>query len=245
VCDTLRQTNFDPGGFSEYLRLPAINVDRGVYVLPDDMPFEIATFIEPVACVFRGQRLLNLQVGETVLIIGSGIAGLLHIQLAKITGATRIIAIDIHEYRLDAAKRFGADTVIHANDKNIPERIREINNGFLVDVVIVCTGALSAITQAFECVERCGRILLFAPTNKGVKIPVSINDIFWRNEITVMSSYAGNFRDHMKALELIASGKLQLQDMITHRLPLADTGVGFKLVSQAKESIKVIIEPHK
>lgn len=116
VCDTLRRTNFDPGGFAEYVRLPAINVDRGVYVLPDEVSFEEATFIEPLACVLRGQRLARLQPGHSVLIIGSGVAGLLHAQLARTLGASRVVATDIVSYRLEAAQRFGADATIHAEE---------------------------------------------------------------------------------------------------------------------------------
>ncbi len=243
VCNTLRQTSFDPGGFAEFVRLPAINVNRGIYPLPDHVSFEEATFIEPIACVLRGQRLAGIQPGQKVLVIGSGIAGLLHIHLARVSGASQIIATDISEYRLDAARRFGADAAISAKEDKFTERIREINHGYLADLVIVCTGAPSAIFQALNSVERCGTVLFFAPTDKGVTIPLSINELFWRNEISLVSSYAGDFRDHMTALELISSGRLQVQEMITHRLKLSETGYGFQLVTKAQDSIKVIIEP--
>ena len=109
VCDTLRKTNFYPGGFCEYLRLPKINVDYGVLSLPDPVSFEEATFIEPLACVIRGQRLAGMKPGISVLVVGSGIAGLLHINLAKVIGAKPIISTDISDYRLRAAKKIGAD----------------------------------------------------------------------------------------------------------------------------------------
>lgn len=244
VCETLRKTNFDPGGFAEYFRLPAINVDRGVYLLPDEVSFEEATFIEPVACVMRGQRLAGLVPGQTVLVIGSGISGLLHVHVADALGATRVIATDINEDRLHAALRFGADETIHARE-DVPARVREINNGLLADLVILCTGAVPAIHQALQSVERGGCVLFFAPTDQGVIIPLSINDLFWRNEITLTTSYAGNFADHVKALEMIRSGKLQVAEMITHRLSLAEAGLGFQLVTNARDSIKVIIEPQR
>lgn len=244
VCETLRKTNFDPGGFAEYFRLPAINVDRGVYLLPDEVSFEEATFIEPAACVMRGQRLAGLVPGQTVLVIGSGISGLLHVHVAGALGATRVIATDINEYRLQAALRFGADETIHAKE-DVPARVREINNGLLADLVIVCTGAVSAIDQALQSVDRGGCVLFFAPTDEGVTIPLSINDLFWRNEITLTTSYAGNFADHVKALEMIRSGKLRVAEMITHRLSLAEAGLGFQLVTGAQDSIKVIIEPQR
>ncbi|MFH1860650.1 MAG: zinc-dependent dehydrogenase [bacterium] len=244
VCNTLKTTNFDPGGFAEFVRLPAINVDRGVYPLPDHVSFEKATFIEPVACVLRGQRLAGIQTGQKVLVIGSGIAGLLHIHLARISGASQVIATDVSDYRLEAARRFGADAAIQAKD-DIPARVREINNGYLADLVIICTGAPSAILQALHSVERCGTVLFFAPTDKGVTIPLSINELFWRNEISLVSSYAGDFRDHMTALDLIGTGRIQVQEMITHRLKLSETGLGFQLVTKAQDSIKIIIEPQR
>jgi len=244
VCDTLRRTNFDPGGFAEYIRLPAINVDRGVFLLPDEVSYEEATFIEPLACILRGQRLANIEPGKSVLVIGSGIAGLLHVLLAHTSGAGRVIATDINNYRLEAAQRFGADATIHAKE-NLPLHLRQVNQGRLADLVIVCTGAASAITQALESVERGGIILFFAPTNTGVTIPISINELFWRNEITLTTSYAGSPADHQTALELIRAGTVPVQQMITHRLGLAETGLGFQLVTDAQNSIKVIIEPQR
>ncbi|MDI6736689.1 MAG: zinc-dependent dehydrogenase [bacterium] len=244
VCDTLRQTHFDPGGFAEYLRLPAINVDRGVYLLPDEVSFEEATFIEPLACVLRGQRLARIQLGLSVLVMGSGMAGLLHIHLARVTGATPIIATDIVDYRLMQALQFGADWTFSANE-DIPTRLQEINDGKLVDVVIICTGVTTAFAQALQSVKRGGTVLFFAPINQGVTMPFSVNDIFWRNEITLISSYAGDRADHVWALELIRSHRVAVKEMITHRLPLAQAQSGFQLVACAKESMKVIIEPQR
>ncbi len=244
VCDTLRQTNFDPGGFAEYVRLPAINVDRGVFLLPDDMSFEEATFIEPLACILRGQRKASLRPGQSVLVIGSGISGLLHVQLARALGASRIVAVDINNYRLEAAKKFEADEVFAA-DEFSPERMREINGGFLADLVIVCTGAVTAVNQALVSVERGGTVLFFAPTAPGVSIPLSINDVFWRTDITLTTSYAGSPADYSSALKLIQARRVPVREMITHRLGLAETGLGFELVAEARESIKVIIEPQR
>jgi len=242
VCDTLRKTNFDPGGFVEYLRLPKINVDYGMYVLPKQVSFEEATFIEPLACVLRGQRLAGFKTGQTVLVLGCGIAGLLHIHLAKAMHAGLIIATDISDYRLKQAKIFGADEGFLAKDYSV-DIVRKHNQGRLADLVIISTGAVSAINQALESVERGGTVLFFAPTDKGVKIPLSFNELFWRNEITLTSSYAGSPQDYQDALDWIATGKLKLTGMITHRLPLTKIAEGFRLVAEARESIKVIIFP--
>ena len=244
VCDTLRQTNFDPGGFAEYIRLPAINVDRGVFLLPDEVSYEEATFIEPLACVIRGQRLAHMRSGYSVLVIGSGIAGLLHVQLARALGAGQVIATDINDYRLEAAQKFGADATIHARE-DLPRRLRQVNQGHLADLVIVCTGATSAMAQALLSVERGGTVLFFAPTNPGVTIPISINDLFWRNDMTLTTSYAGSPADYEAALELIWARRVHIDEMVTHRLGLAEAGLGFQLVANAQSSIKVIIEPQR
>lgn len=244
VCETLRQTNFDPGGFAEYVRLPAINVERGVYPMPNSVSFEEATFTEPLACVIRGQRIADVKPGDSVLVIGSGIAGLLHIHLARAFGAGLIMTSDISEYRLDAARKFGADVAVNAKE-SIPAMLRQVNNGMLADKVIVCTGATSAILQALKSVGRGGTVLFFAPTEPNVTIPVSLNDLFWRNDITLTTSYAGSPADHVAALELIRARTVNVREMITHRLSLAETGLGFQLVVNAQNSIKVIIEPQK
>ncbi len=244
VCETLRKTNFDPGGFAEYIRVPEINVDRGVYLLPEEVSYEEGTFVEPLACVVRGQRLAGMEPGNRVLVIGSGISGLLHIQLARSLGAGRIVATDVSDYRLEAALKFGADAVIHAKE-NIPLRLREVNDGWLADLVVLCTGAPSAITQALQSVERGGTLLFFAPAEQGISLPIPVNDLFWRTEITLTSSYAGSPADHMVALELIGAGRVNVRNMITHRLGLSETGHGFQLVAKAQESIKVIIEPQR
>jgi L-iditol 2-dehydrogenase len=244
ACETLRQTNFDPGGFAEYIRLPAINVDRGVFLLPDEVSYEEATFVEPLACVLRGQRIARMQPGNSVLVIGSGIAGLLHVQLARAQGAGRIIATDISDYRLKAAQQFGAEVTFQAAE-DIPARLRQVNQGCLVDLVIVCTGATSAIMQALKSVERGGTVLLFAPTDPGITIRVSVNELFFRNDITITTSYAGSPADYQTALELIQAGIVPVRRMVTHRLGLAEVGLGFQLVAAAQDSIKVIIEPQK
>lgn len=240
VCDTLRSTNFDPGGFAEFIRVPKINVETGTFLLPDGMSFEEGAFIEPVACVVRGQRKAGVGLGKSVLIIGSGIAGILHIQLARAYGAARVFATDINDYRIEAARRFGADAAFPAVD--VPDRLRELNGGYPADIVIVCAGVPAAISQALECVDRGGVILLFAPPRAGLTFPMPLYDI-WRDDITLVNTYAGAPQDIIEAIELIRARRINVVDMITHRLPLAETGRGFRLVAEGKDSLKVIVEP--
>jgi L-iditol 2-dehydrogenase len=241
VCDLLRTTNFEPGGFAEYIRVPKINVEFGTLRIPDSMSFDEGSFIEPLACVVRAQRFARTGAGQTVLVIGSGISGLLHIQLARARGAARIFATDISDFRLNAARQFGADATIHGL-ADVPAKLRELNDGRLADVVIVCTGAVPAAQQATKSVDRGGTLLFFAPTAAGVDVPIPLFD-FWRDEINVVTSYAGSGDDLKESLEMIRDHKVRVTEMVTHRLPLAETGYGFQLTASGQDSIKVIIDP--
>ncbi len=243
VCDTLRRTRFDPGGFSEYIRIPSINVDRGVFLLPEEISFEEATFTEPLACVVRGQRIAGMKPGDSVLVIGCGVAGLLHIQLARVSGARFIGAVDIVKSRLKAAEKFGADFTLLAQE-NLPEFLKEANKGKLADLVIICTGAESAFHLAFKSVERGGTILIFAPTYPDTRFSLPINELFFNN-IKITTSYAGSPTDFRIALDLIGSKRVKVKEMITHRLSLKEIIKGFQLVAEAKNSLKVLIFPHK
>lgn len=241
ACDTLHTTNFDPGGFAEYVRVPQINVRYGVYPLPDDISYEAGTFVEPLGCVIRGQRVAGVKEGDTVLVIGSGISGLLHIQLAKMRGARRVIATDINDYRLEAARRFGADIAIHAAD-DVAALVRGANGDRLADVVIVSTAALEAFAQGFSSVDRTGTLLLFSPTAPEVRVPLPLFEMYFKL-VNIVFSYAAVKVDIDEAIDILAAGRMNVDDMITHRLSLSETQKGFDLVACAERSIKVIIAP--
>ncbi len=243
ACHTLHTTNFDPGGFAQYVRVPALNVDRGVFVLPDDMSYDEATFIEPLGCIVRGQRVAKLEPGQSVLILGSGISGLLHLLLAQVAGAGRIITTDISDFRLGIAKKFGAHATVRA-DEDVAARVCEHNDGRSVDLAIVCTGALPAFKQALASVDKGGTVLFFASTNPGVELPIQV-DRLWRSSIRLTPSYGSAPLDSAVALDLIRAGRVPVAKMITDRLGLNQIGEGFRLMADSAESIKVIIEPHQ
>ncbi|MFW6131274.1 MAG: zinc-dependent dehydrogenase [Candidatus Aminicenantaceae bacterium] len=240
ACDTLRRTNFDPGGFSEYVRIPSLNVDRGVFFIPDELSYEEATFHEPLGCVVRAQRIAGLSPGQSVLVFGCGVAGLLNILLARLSGAGKILAVDPVPFRLKAAKKFGADEAVKPT-ANIKEYLSNLNKGRMADVILVCTGAKMAQNSAMEFVERGGLILFFAPTDPGVKVSFSINDLFFRNDITLTTSYGAAPYDSWLALEILRTSGIKVRDMISHRFPLEKTGEGFKIVERAGDSMKVMI----
>ncbi|MDO8661776.1 MAG: alcohol dehydrogenase catalytic domain-containing protein [Candidatus Omnitrophota bacterium] len=241
VCETLHTTNYYPGGFAEYIRVPSINVERGVFLLPDEISFEEGTFVEPLACVLRGQRMINIKPGQSILILGGGISGLLHLLAARAQGAGRIIVTDISEYRLKMAKSLGADSVINAKE-DVTVMLRKANHNRLSDQVIICTGATSAFMQSLQCVERAGTILCFAATLPGVTLPVPVND-FWRNSVKIMHSYGAAPVDITQAIELLRAKVVEVKKLITHSLELAEAAKGFQLAAEAKECVKVILKP--
>ncbi len=243
ACETLHATNYHPGGFAQYILVPQINVERGVYKLPLGMSFEEGTFIEPLACTVRAQRLAEIQRKDTVLIIGSGISGLLHLKLAKFKGVRKVVAADINPYRLGMAQKFGAHYTINAKE-SLPQKLKEINNGRLADKVVLCTGATQAALKALECVDKGGLILFFAVPEPTTKLQVPISE-FWRNEITIKTSYGAAPNDLKESLAILAKKKVNVKGMITHRLSLQEAQEGFRLVAEAGASLKVIIEPNR
>lgn len=229
ACETLHTGNYDPGGYSEFIRVPKINVVHGTYVLPESVSYEEGTMIEPLACVLRGQQVIEIKKGQTVLILGSGVSGLLNVQVAKSKDA-RVIVTDMDGSRLKKAKEYGADETYAPKD--LPS--------LKADKVILCTGALPALGQAFHSLDRKGTLLLFAIPDRDIQLPTVD---FWRNEMTVTSSYGAAPEDLANALELIASGKVNMKDLITHKLPLEKAQEGFRLVAEAKNSLKVVLLP--
>ncbi len=242
LCDTLRSTKFDPGGFCEQVRIPALQTDRGTLKLPDAVSYEEATFVEPLGCVVRGQRGAGIAPGQSVLVLGSGLAGLLHIALARAAGAGPIVATDVHPYRIEAARRFGADLALDARSEDVEARLRAINGGRRADRVIVSTAVPAVNEQAFRWVARGGTILFFALVTPGVDLTYPAFDL-WNRGVSIVQSYAAARRDLDEALRLIEHRRVPVADMITHRLPLAETARGFGMVAGAGDSIKVVVEP--
>jgi L-iditol 2-dehydrogenase len=238
ACESLHSGNYDPGGFSEYVRVPEENVRQGTFLLPDGLTFEEGAMIEPLACAIAGQSQLELKKGQTVLILGSGVSGILHIQLSKMKGA-RVIATDIVEYRMNKAMSFRADRVFHAGTFS-PAKLRDMNDDRLADVVIVCAAAEQAIAQALSSVGRKGTILFFAVPQNDISIP---SQQFWRNEISITFSYGAAPADLKSAIELIDQKKIDVRSMVTHRVSLSGITQGFKLVADARDSLKVVVVP--
>ena len=243
LCDTLHSTSFEPGGFAEYVRVPKINVDKGgVLRLPEELSFEEGTFIEPLGCTVRGQRRIFLKPGDDVLVLGSGLAGLLNIRLARALGAGCIVSTDLHPFRLQAAIDSGALAAVDAGSQNVVEQAVAANDGRVFDHVIICTAARDAFDQALSAVSSGGTVLLYAFSAPGNEVSLDLHEYF-RKGITMRSTYGASPMDLAEALRLLRFGRVTVKDLITHRMPLADAGIGFRLVASGAESLKVIIEP--
>ncbi len=227
-----------PGGFAEYILVPAVFVEKGTYLLPGNVTYEQSTFIEPLACAVRAQRLAGAGRDKTVLVLGCGMSGLLHVKLAVAEGC-RVFAVDVNPVKLEIAARLGAEA-INGGDGVHDRLVAE--NGCKADIVILASSAGQAVSEAWQCVEKGGVVVLFAVPGPDENVVVPVND-FWTKEITILTSYYCGPPDITEAMELIRTGKITVDDLITHRLPLAEIVRGFELVSDGRESIKVIIKP--
>jgi L-iditol 2-dehydrogenase len=238
ACESLHSGNYDPGGFAEFVRIPEPNVLHGTLRLPPNVSYEEATMIEPLACAIAGQKRMGLKEGQILLVIGSGISGITHIQLAKLN-SIKVIATDIDEYRLKKASEFGADYTLNAIQYSV-EELKKLSEGRLAEAVCICTGAEKAIIDAIDSVDRRGTLLFFTVPQEPIALPWVR---FWRDEITVTFSYGAATEDLKEALKIISSGLVNVKKMISHQFALADIEEGFKLVSRASHSLKVVIVP--
>lgn len=238
VCSSVKERL--PGGFAEYILVPESLIENGTYLLPQNITYDQSTIIEPLACCVRAQQLAGVHKNQTVMVLGSGMSGLLHVKLAKAKHC-RVIATDINRKRLEFADRMGADFTINAAE-NVPEQL-VAKNTRLADIVILCTSAIPAVDQAWKCVDKGGVIVFFAVPHPDKKVTIPIND-FWTRETRIITSYYCGPTDIVAAINLIESETIKVDDMITRRLALQDIAKGFQMVMEGKESIKVIIKPN-
>jgi L-iditol 2-dehydrogenase len=243
LCELIGKTTYDPGGFAEYVRVPAINIETGGMLrLPDEVSYEEGSFTEPLGCVVRGLRVMGFAPARSVLVLGSGLSGQLVIRTARAFGAGRIFATDLNDYRLEVARRSGAEVVLNAGREDVVERVLELTGGEGVDYVIPTAGAPALFDQALKTVRKGGTILLYGIMAPGTEVGFEVFP-FWKKQVKLVSTYAAAPRDLREALELIRARRVPVDDLITHRLPLEETQKGFLLTAAGGDSMKVIIEP--
>jgi L-iditol 2-dehydrogenase len=241
-CETFKQKGIYPGGFAEYIRVASINVQRDVLHLPEGLGFEEATLIEPTACAIRGLERTGIQAGDTVLIIGMGVSGLLFAQLSPSWGASQVIVADLVEYRLQKAREMGVQAAINASEEDLGPAVRSLTDGVGADLVVVTAGNQRVMEQALELASKGGAVLLYAPLPPGGTIPVDVNDLLF-SEKTLVTTYSCGPDDTRIALDLIRSGRVRTKGLITHRFGLDEVGEAVQLAGEAGESLKVVVIP--
>lgn len=228
------------GAFAEYVRIPKRGVEAGnVFPMPGGLSFEAAALAEPLSCVMNGQDLVGVRTGDVVAILGAGPIGILHVKLARFSGARTIIVSEPNALRREAALREGADIVIDPSTDDLPGRVRSASGGLGADVAICAIGVPSLANDAIGLVRKRGRVSLFAGFDKGTQAQIDVNAIHY-DEITVTGAF-GLTRQHFeRALNLIGSGRLALDSLLTHRFSLAEIGTALAVAEQGS-AIKVAI----
>jgi L-iditol 2-dehydrogenase len=244
VCENLESIGYQyDGGFAEFMRVPAkvLAVD-GVNRIPEHVPFEEASLTEPLACVLNGQELAQVGQEDVVVILGAGPIGCLHVRLARARGAKTVVLVDVNQGRLDLAARAEPDAAIDSTKDDPIDAIRKMTDGRGADVVITATGVGQAQEQALEMTAPRGRISLFGGLPKDDSTIRFDSNLVHYGEISVFGAYGSAPRHNREALSLIADGKVRVDDLITHRMPLADVHKAIETVISG-EGLKVVIEP--
>ncbi|MGQ9514185.1 MAG: zinc-dependent alcohol dehydrogenase family protein [Thermoproteota archaeon] len=236
-CTNLKATGVDTdGAFAEFVKVPASNI----YRIPDELSFEEAALIEPVACCIRGMDQTGIKLGDFVGIVGSGPIGLILMQLAKMNGARSVLISDISGDRLEKARSLGADYIVNTMDEDLMKLVKDLTGGIGVDVAIEAVGKSDTILQAINIARRGGRVNIFGVTPQDAVLKVKPFDLYTK-ELTITTSYRSPFT-FQRAVDLVSSGRLSLKPLITHVLPLDDIVRAFEMVEGRKEGvIKAIV----
>jgi L-iditol 2-dehydrogenase len=242
MCEHFTKTNIHPGGFAEYFRVPAENVQHDTHKLPDHLSFEEGTLVEPMACVVKGIKLCGIKPGDTVAVVGAGLMGLGFLQLARVWGAGKIIALDFSDWRLQKARKLGADETINSKTEDALARLLELNGGRGADSVIVTPNGIRPLEFGLTLCGKGATLHMFAPPAPDEVWSVKPNDLFFR-EITFTTTYSASHIDTPPSLEFIAGGRINAREMVTHRFGLEGIAKAIDLIKNAGESIKSVIIP--
>ena len=237
-CPTWRATKITPGGMAEYFAVSASNL-RDTLKLPDSVADADGVLVEPAACVVKSLKRSGLKSGETILIIGLGIMGMLHVKLARHMGAGVIIGADLFERRAERATAIGADAGLVVSGDNLVEQVRDATKGAMADVVIVGPGTTRSITTGIACAGKGATVVQFTATPPGEDLEVKPHDLYF-NETRLVPSYSCGPEDTREALALVERGVINAAELVTHRFPLDRIGDAYAM-AQKPESLKVIV----
>jgi L-iditol 2-dehydrogenase len=203
------------GGFAEFMTVPITNT----HAIPDDVDDDEAAFIQVSSTCWHAQMLAEIVPGETVVVTGLGVAGQLHVQLAKALGAGKVIGITRSKWKRDLAEKFGADLTL-APDEDTPERILEATDGRGADLGIETAGKIYTLAQTMDLVRLGGRILPFGIyTEKEGKLP--FYDFYYK-ELKIINARASLANSFPASTKLVRDGDIQIKPLITHVLPMTD-----------------------
>ncbi|MDI1472493.1 MAG: zinc-dependent dehydrogenase [Thermodesulfovibrio sp.] len=239
-CQTWKESKIFPGGIAEYILLPEVILKNDTLKLPDNVSFEEGAMVEPVACVVKSLKRANIKKGDTILVIGLGVMGQIHVMLAKEFGAGKVIGADMVDFRLKKALESGADFVIDVSKENILEKLKEYTKGVMAHSVIVGPGDVKIIEKSLSLLSKGGTLLIFTPTPPEQILSLSVNEIYF-NDITITTSYSCGPDDTKKALEFISNGKINFNILITHRFKIEETAKAYEITAKAQNSLKCII----
>ncbi len=242
MCPLFLKTTIEPCGLAEYFRVPRTNVERGaVLKLPDNVGWEEAAFIEPSACVLRAINRAGFRPGDSVSIVGVGPTGAIFIRLLKSFGASVVAAADLSSFRLEAARRLGADIVVNPLEADFPEECRGATDGRGVDIGVLATPTVKPLQTVLDTIRKGGVLLIFGAPEKGEKAEIDFSKLFLR-ETNIVTSYSTSEVETNLMLSLIASGRVSLRDLITHRFRLEEAEEAFQTARDAGRSLKVVVE---
>jgi L-iditol 2-dehydrogenase len=239
-CPTWKQSQIDPGGMAEFFRVPAGNLAGDTLRLPDHVSDVDGALIEPLACVVKSLTRAGRIDGASVLIIGLGVMGQLHVLLARHLGAARILAADLVATRCAVAGRLGADVLIDASAGDLAEQVRAHTDGEGAEVVIVGPATVAALRAGLECAARGGTVVQFMGTEPGETLALSTFDFYFR-ELRLVPSYSCGPVETRQALDLIAGGAVGAHHVVTHRFALDDAAQAYRVAAEDKASIKTMV----
>jgi len=241
MCKKYSETNLSPCGLAEEFIVPQWNVNHGgILKIPDSMSFEEAAMIEPLACCIRAWDKFLFQKGDSTAIFGVGATGMMHVMLSIVHEFDKIFCIDVNEFRLEFAKKFNITDAIKFSVPDIKQQILDQTDNRGVDVAIVATGSLQALSSAIDLVRKGGTVVMFGVPSKDAMINLNMS-IIYSKEIIMISSYAASDSDTKAALELIQSSKIDVKKLITHRYNIKDSPKAFEHAHHGVDSMKIII----
>ncbi len=242
-CRRFRESGIDPGGFAEFARVPAEIVRLDVLKLPAEISDEAAAFIEPVACSLRAFGKLKVEPGQSLWVIGAGPMGLLNVRLARHFGADPVIVSDPVGARREYALNAGADVALDPGAADFAEQMDAATDGWGAETVIVGPGTVPAIEAGLAHLAPGATVLVFTPTPPEAAVAYRPHDLYFK-EVTITHSYSAGPIETREALDLLAGGELQVDDLVTHRFGLDGVGEALRLAKLHDETLRSVIYPH-